>query len=53
VYEAAERVERRLGIPVNPVLITRDRWTQAADPLVEQIQSSLVVWVKRFPEEVA
>ncbi|MEV1250037.1 winged helix-turn-helix domain-containing protein [Nonomuraea sp. NPDC049750] len=51
VYEAAERVERQLGIQVNPVLITRDRWTQAADPLIEQIQSSPVVWIKEFPKE--
>ncbi len=51
VYEAAERVERRLGIQVNPVLITHDRWTQAVDPLVEQIQSSPMVWVKEFPKE--
>ncbi len=51
VYEAAERVERRLGIQVNPVLIARDRWRQATDPLVRQIRSSPLVWVKQSPEE--
>lgn len=51
VYEAAERVERTLSIPVNPVLVTRGRWTQAVDRLVEQIRSSPLVWVKGPPEE--
>ncbi|WP_283138234.1 ArsR family transcriptional regulator [Rhizohabitans arisaemae] len=53
VYDAAERVERRIGMPVNPVLITRDRWREAADPLVQQIQSSPIVWVKELAEETA
>ncbi|MFC4006346.1 hypothetical protein ACFOY2_03880 [Nonomuraea purpurea] len=53
VYEAAERVEARLGISVNPVIITRDRWTQATDPLVKQIRSSPLIWVKGHPEEGA
>ncbi|MEU6719268.1 hypothetical protein ABZ897_48065 [Nonomuraea sp. NPDC046802] len=51
VYEAAERVEQRLRIPVNPVLITPERWTQATDPLVEQIRSTPLVWIKRPPGE--
>lgn len=50
VYESAERVERRLGIPVNPVLVTVDRWNEAASPLVEQIKSSPVVWVRELFE---
>ncbi|MFF0250459.1 hypothetical protein ACWDUI_38995 [Streptosporangium sandarakinum] len=45
VYEAADRVERRLGVPVNPVILPRERWEEAADPLVEQIRSSPLVWV--------
>ena len=51
VYEAAERVEERLGIPVNPILMPFERWNEAADPLVEQIRASAVVWVKDLPEE--
>ncbi|HUR08998.1 MAG TPA: hypothetical protein VM347_41115 [Nonomuraea sp.] len=53
VYESVERVERRLGIPVNPVLVTRERWAEASDALVEQIHSSPVLWLKELPEETA
>lgn len=45
VYEAAERAERRLGLPVNPVLCSTSRWRQASDPLIQQIQSAPVVRV--------
>src|SRR5215472_9467760 len=31
IYEAAERAEQRLGLPVNPVLCSLDRWLAAAD----------------------
>ncbi len=50
VYEAAERVEGELGIPVNPVLLNRERWTRSSDPLVQQIKESPVAWVKHLPE---
>ncbi|KAB8183052.1 MarR family transcriptional regulator [Microbispora catharanthi] len=53
VYESAERVESRLGIPVNPVLVTVDRWKEAANPLVEQIKSSPVVWVRALSKGTA
>jgi predicted nucleotidyltransferase len=43
--EAADRAERRLDLPVNPAVRSRRRWNAAADPLVRQIQFSLVVWV--------
>jgi DNA-binding transcriptional ArsR family regulator len=45
VYDAADRAQQRLGMPVNPVIRTGDTWRQASDPLVQQIQSSPVVTV--------
>jgi hypothetical protein len=45
MYEAAERAEQRLGLPVNPVLCSQERWLAAADPLIQQIRVSPLVWV--------
>lgn len=45
LYEAAERAEQRLGLPVNPVVSSLTRWLAASDPLIQQIRSSPVVWV--------
>jgi len=45
LYEAAERAEDRLRLPVNPILSSRSRWIAAADPLIQQIRSTPVVWV--------
>ncbi len=45
LYEAAERAEHRLGLPVNPVLCSLPRWFAASDPLIQQIRSAPVVWV--------
>jgi len=45
MYEAAERAEERLGLPVNPVLCSRQRWLAAADPLIQQIRSAPLVWI--------
>ncbi len=45
LYEAAERAEERLGLPVNPILSSPARWIAAADPLIQQIRSTPVVWV--------
>jgi DNA-binding transcriptional ArsR family regulator len=42
-YEAARRAENRLGYPVNPTIMSDDRWSLAADPLTRTIQSSPVV----------
>lgn len=39
VYDAADRAQQRLGIPVNPVIRTAEAWHQASDPLIQQIQS--------------
>jgi len=43
--EAAERSEQRLGLPVNPVLCSRQRWLAVADPLIQQIRTAPLVWV--------
>ena len=45
LYEAAERAEQRLGLPVNPVLCSRQRWLAAADPLIRQVRSAPLVWL--------
>ena len=45
VYDAADRAQQRLGMPVNPVIRTADAWYLGADPLVQQIQSSPLVTV--------
>lgn len=39
-YDAADRVQTRLGIEVNPVLRTPQQWDHPDDPLVVQIQAS-------------
>lgn len=44
-YEAAERAEQRLGLPVNPVLCSQARWLAATDPLIQQIRTAPIVWV--------
>jgi predicted nucleotidyltransferase len=43
VYEAAEEVERRTGLPVNPVIASPARWADHDDPLMTQIKSSPTV----------
>lgn len=43
VYDAAVRAEQRLGFPVNPTVCPPDRWTEAPDPLIQQIQASPTV----------
>jgi len=45
VYDAADRAQRRLTMPVNPVLRTEAAWHGAQDPLVRQIQSGPFVVV--------
>jgi DNA-binding transcriptional ArsR family regulator len=44
LYEAAERAEQRLELPVNPVLCSLARWLAASDPLIQQIRSVPLVW---------
>jgi DNA-binding transcriptional ArsR family regulator len=45
VYDAADRAQQRLGMPVNPVIRSAEAWRDAADPLVQQIQSGPTVAV--------
>jgi DNA-binding transcriptional ArsR family regulator len=45
VYDAADRAQERLGMPVNPVIRSADIWRDAADQLVQQIQSGPFVVV--------
>jgi DNA-binding transcriptional ArsR family regulator len=45
VYDAADRAQQRLGLPVNPVIRAADAWRTARDPLVGQIQASPLVTV--------
>jgi DNA-binding transcriptional ArsR family regulator len=45
VYDAADRAQQRLRMPVNPVLRTGEVWHQASDPLVRQIRSGPFVAV--------
>lgn len=40
VYAAADTVEQRSGLPVNPVIASNKRWNDPADPLIAQIKSS-------------
>lgn len=45
VYDAADRAQQRLGLPVNPVIRAPETWREAADPLVRQIRSGPLVQV--------
>jgi DNA-binding transcriptional ArsR family regulator len=45
VYDAADRAEQRLAMPVNPVIRTAEAWRNGTDPLVQQIQSGPFVTV--------
>jgi DNA-binding transcriptional ArsR family regulator len=45
VYDAADRAQHRLAMPVNPVVRTSHAWRHATDPLVQQIQSGPLVTV--------
>lgn len=40
VYDAADRVQERLGMEVNPVIRSRRQWNSAADALVQEVQAS-------------
>lgn len=40
VYEAADRVQARLGLEVNPVVRTKRQWLEPVDTLVPQIKAS-------------
>jgi DNA-binding transcriptional ArsR family regulator len=40
VYDAADRAQERLGFPVNPTVVSPQRWAAADDPLVRQLRSA-------------
>ena len=40
VYEAADRAQTRLGLPVNPTIRSNAQWADPNDPLSSQIRSS-------------
>jgi hypothetical protein len=40
VYEAADRAQARLGLPVNPTVRTSAQWADPGDALSSQIRSS-------------
>ncbi|HZN73259.1 MAG TPA: winged helix-turn-helix domain-containing protein [Micromonosporaceae bacterium] len=43
VFEAAERAQERLGLPVNPKIFSPERWTEGRDALARQIRSAPIV----------
>jgi DNA-binding transcriptional ArsR family regulator len=45
VYDAADRAQQRLGLPVNPVIRPPATWHSGGDPLVRQIRSAPFVEV--------
>jgi predicted nucleotidyltransferase len=45
VYDAADRTQQRLGLPVNPVIRTPEAWREETDPLVQHIRLSPFVEV--------
>ncbi len=45
VYDAADRAQRRLGIPVNTIIRPPAAWHDQSDPLIRQIQASPIVEV--------
>lgn len=38
VYDAANRAQARLGREVNPVLVSAQRWQEAAEPFLQEVQ---------------
>ncbi|HUK72458.1 MAG TPA: winged helix-turn-helix domain-containing protein [Streptosporangiaceae bacterium] len=45
VYDAADRAQQRLAMPVHPVIRPAEAWRDATDPLIQQIQSGPFVTV--------
>lgn len=53
VYEAADRVQARLGLEINPVVRSVDEWASPVDELVHQIKGSAHTVVLGGDEEGA
>lgn len=47
VYAAADAVEQRIGLPVNPVVASPSRWHDDADPLMADIKAKPTVAIER------
>jgi hypothetical protein len=45
VYDAAQRAEHRLGLPVNTTIRRTTDWERADDPFARQLKSSELVTV--------
>jgi predicted nucleotidyltransferase len=45
VYDAADRAQQRVAMPINPVIRPAGAWRDATDPLIQQIQSGPFVAV--------
>lgn len=43
IYSAADKVQERTGLPVNPVIASVKRWNDEKDPLMTQIRSAPTV----------
>ena len=53
VYDAADRVQERLGMAVNPVIRTRRQWDAAADALAQEVKASPALVVIGHGEDAA
>jgi predicted nucleotidyltransferase len=49
VYEAADRAQDRLGMPVNPVVRTVAQWSEGTEALIAQIRSAPLLVVHPAP----
>ena len=43
VYDAADRAQQLLELPINPVIRPATRWTAGTDPLIQQVKASPLV----------
>ncbi len=43
VYQAADRAQARLGLPVKPVIRTHTRWEDPSDRLAVQLRTQALV----------
>ncbi len=43
VYDAAERAERRIGLPVQATVRARQQWEDGADPFISEVRSRPLV----------
>jgi DNA-binding transcriptional ArsR family regulator len=53
VHAAADTVEHRTGLPVNPVIASTKRWNDESDPLTTQIKSRPTVEIDVHPLAVS